>query len=494
MKAAKLDHSKWGIYLGIGVLGRMQREKILIIEDDPLLLQLLCTFLGGKGYTTLAASDCATGQRIWNSQQPDAAVIDHILPDGNSLNLLSRWKAADPNVPIVVLTGNGSIEVAVKAVKLGAEQFVTKPIELTALHLILESALEISRKRRKRANGAEELKAQSPNPFLGSSAAIKELSKACHKMLHTDSSILITGETGIGKGVLARWLHENSPRASESFIDLNCAGLSRELLDSELFGHEKGAFTGAVQCKPGLLELGHRGTVFLDEIGDMELQIQPRLLKVIEDKKFRRVGDVRDRAVDVRFLAGTHCDLLNAVQEKRFRSDLYFRIGVLTLPIPPLRERPEDVPAIAESILSRISVNAGSAFELAPDAIEAMENYAWPGNIREMRNVLERAALLAEGYIISGKHLHFMPEPVPARPRTASQRKTITEVEREHINTVLRQENWNVKETARKLGIPRSSLYMKLKEYGLTRQLSNHVEETKSVSDIDGNDEQAFKM
>jgi DNA-binding NtrC family response regulator len=459
----------------------MQKDKILVLEDDKALREMFCAFLSGKGYTVLPAADCSSGHRIWNSQRPDAAVLDYTLPDGNSLELLSRWKATDPHTPVIILTGNGSIDVAVQAIKLGAEQFVTKPADLTTLHLMLERALENERNRRNRLVASERQKRQQMNPFLGTNPAIRELEDVARKLVQTDSAILITGETGTGKGILARWLHDNSARSSESFVDLNCAGLSRELLESELFGHEKGAFTGAVQSKTGLLEMGHRGTVFLDEIGDMELQIQPRLLKVLEEKKFRRVGDVRDRFVDVRFLAGTHHDLVQAVHENKFRSDLYFRISTIPLVIPPLRERPEDITLLTEWILSRLCESLGKkGIEVTPAAMAALQGYSWPGNIRELRNVLERALLLSDGQPICPKQLLFTPSHAGVTSRS-SQRKTINEVEREHIRNILRQKNWNVRDAAKTLGIPRSSLYTKLKEYGLTRP-SPAAEEHKSGS------------
>jgi len=268
----------------------MQKHKILILEDDAALRGMYCSFLADKGYLALSAENCGAGERIWSSQRPDAAVLDYSLPDGNSLELLARWKAADPQIPVIILTGHGSIDVAVQAIKLGAEQFLTKPADLATLHLMLERALENVRNRKNKIIANERQKRNRVEPFLGTSSVIQELAELARKLVQTDSSVLITGETGTGKGVLAEWFHEHGPRNGEAFVDLNCAGLSRELLESELFGHEKGAFTGAFQSKAGLLEIGHRGTVFLDEIGDMELQIQPRLLKVLRGKEIPTAG------------------------------------------------------------------------------------------------------------------------------------------------------------------------------------------------------------
>lgn len=446
----------------------MQKHKILILEDDAALRGMYCSFLADKGYSVLSAENCSAGDRIWSSQHPDAAVLDYSLPDGNSLELLARWKAADPQIPVIILTGHGSIDMAVQAIKLGAEQFLTKPADLATLHVLLERELENVRNRKSKLIVSERQKRDRMEPFLGTSALIQELAELATKFGQSDSSVLIMGETGTGKGVLAQWLHEQSPRNREAFVDLNCAGLSRELLESELFGHEKGAFTGALQSKPGLLEIGHRGTVFLDEIGDMELQIQPRLLKVLEEKKFRRLGDVRDRFVDIRFIAGTHHDLLRAVRDKRFRSDLYFRISTIALAIPPLRERPEDIPLLAEWILSRLAIHLGRKdIEITPSAMKALGSYTWPGNIRELRNVLERAVLLSEGRPISPKQLQFVGEEIAVgQPK---HNKSMEEIEREHIRQILRQENWKVKEAAKCLGMSKSSLYNKIKQYGLSR-------------------------
>jgi len=276
---------------------------------------------------------------------------------------------------------------------------------------------------------------------------------------------LIRGETGSGKGVLARWLHENSLRADEAFVDLNCAGLSRELLETELFGHEKGAFTSATASKQGLFEVAHRGTIFLDEVGDVDLQIQPKLLKVLEEKRFRRVGDVRDRQVDVRLIAATHQDLGQFVREKKFRDDLYFRISTIPLSFPPLRERIEDIPTVAQYLLNKVSVDLGRGeLILDEDCIRALQAYSWPGNIRELRNVIERAVLLSDQHCITIKDLHFDGHGSVGAPFLDS-RLTLLELEKQHIERVLQEEHGKVEKAAKRLGIPRSSLYQKIKKH-----------------------------
>jgi DNA-binding NtrC family response regulator len=447
----------------------MRKNKILVLEDERDNRELLSRFLEGKGFEVLPAENCSAGERIWNQQRPDAAVLDYSLPDGNSLKLLTCWKIADPLIPIIILTGHASIDVAVQAIKLGAEQFLTKPVDLMGLHVLLQRALENQRNRTGKAIERERRNRNRLDPFLGNSAAIRKLAELSRKVLSTESPILITGETGTGKGVLAHWIHETGSRAGEAFVDLNCGGLSRELLESELFGHEKGAFTGAVNSKPGLLELAHRGTVFLDEIGDLELQIQPRLLKVLEDHKFRRLGDVRDRSVDLRLIAATHHDLLKAVQEKKFRSDFYFRISAIPLSTPPLRTRVEDIPLLADWVLSHMSLEFGErTIQITNAAMNALKSYSWPGNIRELRNVLERAVLLSEGKPILTKDLHFIEHPEMDREKGVHI-KTLQETERDYIEEILIQEDWNVEQASKILGIPRSSLYHKIKQWGLSR-------------------------
>jgi PAS domain S-box-containing protein len=315
------------------------------------------------------------------------------------------------------------------------------------------------------------------NPFLGESRAIRELEATARRLLDSDSPVLIQGETGSGKGVLATWLHQHGSRAAGPLVQLNCAGLSPQFLDTELFGHERGAFTGAIGRKQGLLEVAHRGSVFLDEIGDMDSQVQPKLLKVLEEKHFRRLGEVEDRSVDVRLIAATHHDLAQAVRAQRFRGDLYFRISTLPLQLPALRERPEDLPVIARDMLARLSRELGRPrLDLTPDAEAALRTYAWPGNLRELRNVLERAVLLSSSPVLRPGDLQFnhamaraLSPPPPCEG--AELDVTLQELERGHIARVLAAESGHVERAARRLGIPRSSLYQKLKRLGLSSKV-----------------------
>ncbi len=374
-------------------------------------------------------------------------------------------KEIDSDIPLLILTAHGSIDLAVRAIKEGAEQFLTKPLELPALLVILQRILENKRNLHKQlANKSREVR-RAIDPFVGTSPGIRALAEQARKVLFTESPILIHGETGTGKGVLARWLHANSQRSEEAFVDLNCAGLSRELLETELFGHEKGAFTSATASKQGLFEVAHRGTIFLDEIGDVDLQIQPKLLKVLEEKRFRRVGDVRDRQVDVRLIAATHQDLSELVREKGFRDDLYFRISTIPLTFPALRERIEDIPVLAQYLLEKFAADLGRGeVRLGPDCLEALQSYSWPGNIRELRNVIERAVLLSEQKTLGLKDLHFDGRP-GMQAFYQDSRLTLLQLERQHIERVLQEEKGRVERAAKRLGIPRSSLYQKLKRH-----------------------------
>lgn len=454
----------------------MLKNRVLIIDDDRQWCDTLSNYLVSKGCETSCAANCRQAEEAWRRVRPDVAVLDYGLPDGNALTLLPTLKNIDASIPIIILTAYGSIDLAVEAIKEGATQFLTKPTELSALFVMIEEALEIRRSRQRQALDRELTDKHVLDPFIGTSQAITTLAELTSKVVGVDSPLLIQGETGSGKGVLARWIHSRSQRSSDPFIDLNCGGLSRDLLETELFGHERGAFTGAVQRKTGLLEVAHKGTVFLDEIGDVDLQVQPKLLKVLEEKQFRRLGDTKDRRVDIRLLAATHQHLTEMIHSGKFRSDLYFRISTVPLVVPALRERMEDIPIIAEHLLRRLAVDlAVGEISLSPGAATALQAYSWPGNIRELRNVLERAVLLRADDRISEKDLHFDIR-IETSDASSARLRTLEEMERDYIAKVLRLEGGRVSAAAVKLGIARSSLYQKMKEYGLSRMQSLSVQ------------------
>ena len=353
-----------------------------------------------------------------------------------------------------------------RAIKEGAEQFLTKPVESKTLLVLVKRLLQQQRLRKKQEVATREQPGPL-DPFRGVSAGIRRLEEQARLMLEWDSPVLILGETGSGKGVLARWIHAQGPRREEAFVNLNCAGLTRELLESELFGHERGAFTGAVAAKQGLLEVGHRGIVFLDEIGDMDPAIQPKLLKALEEKTFRRLGDVRDRVVDIRLIASTNLDLEDMVRAKRFRDDLYYRVSTLTLRIPPLRERPEDIPVLAANILKGVCNRMGrTEVRLSPRAEAALRDYGWPGNIRELANVLERAMILQKGESLDAPDLGLDGRRTLQAP-AEGEMVTLKEMEKLHIERVLQRSGGNVAEAAQVLGLARRTLYDRLKLLGI---------------------------
>src|SRR5580700_7307408 len=442
-------------------------RRILLVEDDEELRYAYAAHLTANGFLVEEAGDLAAALKVFAAARPDIAILDFRLPDGTALDLLPKFKELEPTISIIVLTGFGSMELGVSLIKNGAEQCLAKPVEPSALLMIVHKVLENSRNQQKQLANSTRRRRVVLDPFLGESPATKRLAEAAAKVANSKSPVLIQGETGTGKGVLATWLHENGPRADDPFIDLNCAGLTREFLESELFGHEKGAFTGAVNAKLGLLEVGHRGTIFLDEIGDIDPNVQPKLLKVVEEKKFRRMGDVRDRFIDVRLIAATHQDLRHLIETKVFRSDLYFRISTVPLAIPPLRERQDDIPEIARSLLLRIcSDMARPPAQISPKAVERLRSYYWPGNIRELRNVLERALLFTERPVLEPDDFSFEPGP-EHRANAYKSDWTLEELERFHISEVFSGENKNVEKTAKRLGIAKSTLYQKLRALNL---------------------------
>ena len=446
----------------------MSRNKVLVVDDESGVRFGIRDFLEQHGYEIDEADSCHDAQHLFRISRPDIVIADYMLPDGTALDLLPRLKEIDSGIPLLVLTAHGSIDLAVRAIKEGAEQFLTKPLELPTLLVILQRLLQKQRNHNKQLASKSRQVRQAIDPFIGTSPAIRALADQARKILSTESPVLILGETGTGKGVLARWLHENSPRADEAFVDLNCAGLSRELLETELFGHEKGAFTSATASKQGLFEVAHRGTIFLDEVGDVDLQIQPKLLKVLEEKRFRRVGDVRDRQVDVRLIAATHQDIGQLVREKRFRDDLYFRISTIPLSFPALRERTEDIPTMAQYLLDKVATDLGrSDLCLDQSSMQALQAYSWPGNIRELRNVIERAVLLSDQKNITLNDLRFDGHTQVGTPFLDT-RLTLVELEKQHIERVLNEERGRVEKAAKRLGIPRSSLYQKIKKHQIT--------------------------
>jgi DNA-binding NtrC family response regulator len=444
----------------------LRSAKVLVVDDEEALRNAIAEYLRTCGFEVVDCDGCESAMKALGRFRPDAAVLDYSLRDGNALVLLDQLKHIDPLTSVIILTGYGTIELAVEAIKKGAENFLTKPIELATLRILIERTLGTQAATRNQAATRVQHMKRSVDPFLGISSAIRNLREQAQRVVTSESPILIQGETGTGKTVLAKWIHAQGSRRNGPFVDLNCATFSRELLESELFGFERGAFTGALSPKPGLFEVAHQGTLLLDEIGDLDPRIQPKLLKVIEEKQLRRIGDVRDRTVDARLIAATNQELLHLVEEKRFRSDLYFRVSTIPIRIPPLRDRKQDLPMLSEFLLERSAVEIGrSGIRLSDDAMDRLAAYHWPGNIRELKNVLERAVLFSEGDVVGPSNLQF--EMHRDAESGLSTRMTLLEMEKSLILAVLREEHGKVPRAAERLGIPRSSLYQKIKAYGI---------------------------
>jgi len=361
----------------------------------------------------------------------------------------------------------------VRAIKEGAENFLTKPVAMPVLLTLLQRLLENSRRRDRDLVSRMSQGAGSEDPFRGTSRAIRRLADEAARVAARESPVLILGETGSGKGVLARWLHAAGPRAQEPLVDLNCAGLTRDFLETELFGHEKGAFTGAAVQKRGLLEVAHRGTVFLDEIGELHPEVQPKILKALEEKRFRRLGSVRDQAVDIRLIAATHRNPAAMVADGTFRSDLYFRINTLPLHVPPLRERVEDIPILAQHLVTRLGRDLGESCRLTDGALRELSLYDWPGNVRELENCLERTYAFTSGPLIHSTDLPRevanlpIPDASSGMGDGAVPRKIIpmAELEKKTILSAIMELNGDKLQAARLLGIGKTTLYRKLKDY-----------------------------
>ena len=442
--------------------------RCLIVDDSEAIRFAMRNFLETEGFEIWEAADADSCLRLFAARRPNVVILDYILEESSAQDVIPRLRDHDDNVPIVVLTGHGTIDRAVEMMQLGAANFLTKPVEMPTLAVILKRLVAQQRDTKRRLV-REAIHGRSlPDPFAGHGLAIKRARREATLLLSASAPVLITGESGTGKTLAARWLHQNSERAKEPFVVVNCAAIPRDLLEAELFGYQKGAFSGAAGAKPGLLELADRGTLFMDEIGDLDLALQPKLLSAIEERRFRRLGDLREREVDTRILCATHQDLQAAIRAGKFRADLYYRISAMPVALPSLRERREDILDIAEQVLAQLTRDLNKpALRMTAPAGEVLQQYSWPGNIREMRNVLERAAILCEDSEIGKEDLRLgMESPVPSVGDSAP--LSLRDMERAHIARVLGEAGGHVEKAARSLDIPRSTLYQKIKDLGIS--------------------------
>ena len=446
---------------------------ILLVDDDGVVLDLLTRFFTGRGWIVERAATGGKALERYAEARPDLVLLDLDLPDLNGIAVLQRLRARDGDVTAIMLTGHGDVGTAVEAMRVGAEDFLTKPVELDHIAAVVDRAMDRVRLRRSnRALGPEGDGPGEKPGGLGRSPEMREIADRVDRLAAGDATVLLGGETGTGKGWVARRIHDRSGRADKPFVEINCGGLSPRFLESELFGHEEGAFTDARSRKRGLFEVADGGTLFLDEIGDLTPELQPKLLKVLESQRFRRLGSTREIEVDVRLIAATNRDLSALVKTGRFREDLYYRLAVLPLSLPPLRERgAQDIAALAYNLLDQLRsrIGAGPA-RISDAALHHIVTYSWPGNIRELRNLLERILILADDApAIEPGHLppEIRTDAAAASRPGREQPLTLEEVERRHIATVLEHTDGNRSEAARLLGIARATLYEKLDRYDL---------------------------
>ncbi len=453
---------------------------VLIVDDERTLARAVRAFLVESGYDAEVAPDGEQALGMLETLRPDVVFSDMRLPGMNGVELLRRIREFDPSIPVVIMTAYGTIEGAVEAVKLGAFDYLKKPVDLEELQLLADRArehsqlqLELSYHRRRAA---------SDLPFgavLGESPAMRAVLEQARQIATLDETppVLVIGETGTGKGLVARTIHAGSSRASKPFIEVNCTALPATLMEAELFGHERGAFTDAKESRMGLFEAAEGGFLFLDEVGDVELSLQGKLLKAVEERTVRRVGGIRDRKIDVRILAASNRDLERESHRERFRRDLYFRLAVILLRLPPLRERGEDVLTLAQHFLRRFSAKYGKQVErLDPRALDRLLSYPWPGNVRELSHVIERAVLWSKGPLLDVEHLALEVPPDQAEPGsdTAAGLPTkrpagmeLEQWERSLIEQALRESDGNQTRAAQRLGISRDTLRYRLKKYGI---------------------------
>jgi DNA-binding NtrC family response regulator len=471
------------------------QTRILLVDDEPEICWILSRALGEIGYDVATAESVQAAIAAFEAQAPEVVLLDLRLPDGDGLEVLRRIREVDEHAPVVMLTGHGTIESAVRAMKLGAFDYLIKPVHLEEVRVVIEKGLETRRLVAEvQTLRAEMRQRSSPDDLVGGSHAMEELRRFIGRVAPYDVTILIRGESGSGKELVAHAIHGQSKRRRGPFIPLDCAALPETLVESELFGHERGAFTGATQRRLGRFELAHGGTLFLDEIGNLPVSTQMKLLRVLEDRAITRLGGRGQIGIDVRIVAATHVNFEEALREGRFREDLYHRLNEFTIHVPALRERSADLPELVDHFLRRIGEELGKPVSgVTPEALEALRAYPWPGNVRELRNALKRAAVLADGPIaladLPGEFRGRPPLPVTAPagggPTTLKDvvRHVVETAERDLIVRTLERTRWNRAQAARLLGINYKTLYNKLKEYALLR---DGDEEAKDEGDPGG--------
>ena len=463
------------------------KTKILIIDDEISILKSLRGVLEDEGYTVFTAETGETGLKLIEVESPQMVLLDIWMEEMDGIEVLSQIKKSFPSTTVIMMSGHGTIETAVRSTKLGAYDFIEKPLSLEKLLILIKNASATQTLTQE--NQALKNQVKKTQVMIGKSSAIQQIKELVQRVAPTMGSVLISGPNGTGKELVAQHIHALSPRKNQPFIEVNCAAIPEDLIEGELFGHEKGAFTGATRLKKGKFDLAHGGTLFLDEIGDMSLKTQAKILRILQEQKFERVGGNETIAVDVRVVAATNKNLKDEIQAGNFREDLYYRLNVIPFVVPPLKDRKDDIPLLAEHFLEKAAIayqHPRRAF--SKDAVEFLKTHHWPGNVRELKNLIERIIILTQpddfGKPIKTHDLysHFesdlsqpqikaFDQKLKAKQKIKNESKTLKDAkqmfERELILQYLRENEWNISKTAQKLQIERSYLHRKIKHYGL---------------------------
>ncbi|MDH3997857.1 MAG: sigma-54 dependent transcriptional regulator [Desulfuromonadales bacterium] len=450
-------------------------QSILIVDDEKSIRDSLTGILLDEGFSPLTAESAEAALHCISEEKPDLILLDIWMPGMDGLKALTEIRKNDPNQLVVMMSGHGTIETAVKATKLGAYDFIEKPLSLEKVLLCIQNAVKVGRL----VEENRELKARigQEHDMIGTSKTIKELKQQIEIAAPTSAWALISGENGTGKELVARSIHHNSNRSEKPFVEVNCAAIPEELIESELFGHEKGAFTGATAQRRGKFDQAHEGTLFLDEIADMSLKTQAKVLRILQEHKFERVGGQKTIEVDVRVIAATNKDLEKEIANGSFREDLFYRLNVIPFQVPPLRQRQADIPKLAEHFLELFcSKESRETKTLDDEAIAILSNYSWPGNVRELKNLIERLVIMTPGVTITGEHLPGTLHKKRAADSKGQNgfhvlantfRSAKEEFEREFLLQKLEENEWNISRTAEAVEIERSNLHRKIKAYGI---------------------------
>jgi len=451
----------------------MTREHVLIVDDEKLIRFSLRESLSEEGCVVYEAADAAEAHRMIERHRIDCAILDHRLPDGDGFELMAKIKELAPDVPVILMTAYSTVQKAVEAMRNGAFTYVNKPFEADEMVLNVRAALETTRLRREVHALRKAAAQEGIGAIIGESTAMQSIKGLMEKLAASRAnSVLLLGESGTGKGLLARALHDSSERRDKPFLTITCTAIPETLLENELFGHERGAFTDAKTAKPGLLEVADGGTVFLDEIGDMPLGLQAKLLGVLEDKTYKRLGGVADVSVDIRVVAATNTDLDAKVREQSFRTDLYYRLNTFPVKIPPLRERKADIPILAQHFLARFNRDFNKQIEdIDGEALEALKRHPWPGNVRELKNAVERAMILGQGPRLTGGDFAFSLDASPVRAFSSSEFEIppegldIEQLEKHLVRQALERTGGNQNRAARLLGMTRDQIRYRLEKW-----------------------------